>query len=97
MNEAAAAGFRFLPRTLTAVRRTAPLLGAYAHEIGAVMEKSAVPSPEVEYLVVGTRRVSTLENELSDAAAHGYVVTRLILSYDEQLLVMERPLALTRR
>lgn len=96
MNEAAAAGFRFLPRTLTAVQRTAPLFGAYAHELGAVMEKAA-PVPAVEYLVVGTRRVSTLQKELQDSAARGYAVTRLILSYDEQVLVMERPQSLTRR
>ncbi len=89
INSGATRGFRFLPQTLTGVQKT--LLGrAVALEIGAVMEKSVTPGPQHEYLVLGTKRVSTLAKELAEAVSQGYEIADMVIGYDEQVIVLER-------
>jgi len=93
MNAAASRGFRLLPRAMTAVQKRLGLIGTYGYEIGAVMEKPGAPGAEVEYRVLGARRASTLAKELGDAAAQGFVVVRLLVGYEEAVIVLERPRA----
>jgi hypothetical protein len=89
LNNAASRGFRLVPRTLIAVQKT--LLGkAVAHEVGAVMGKSVTPGPQYEYLVLGTKRVSTLAKELAEAVSQGYEIADMMIGYDEQVIVLER-------
>ena len=89
LNDAATRGFRLVPQTLIAVQKT--LLGrAVAHEVGAVMGKTVTPEPQFEYVVLGTKRLSTLSEELAEAVAQGYEIADMVIGYDEQVIVLER-------
>ena len=82
-------GYRLLPMTLCALEKSAGMLGSYGYEVAAIMEKSP-SSPPVEYKMLSTKRVPTLERELAEAEAAGWSVNRLFLSYEEQVLILEK-------
>lgn len=82
-------GYRLLPMTLCALEKSAGMLGSYGYEVTALMEKSP-SSPPVEYKMLSTKRVPTLEKELTEAEAAGWSVNRLFLSYEEQVLILEK-------
>jgi hypothetical protein len=82
-------GYRLLPMTLCALVKSAGLLGSYGYEVAAIMEKNPT-SPPVEYKMLNTRRVPTLEKELAEAEVAGWSVNRLFLSFEEQVLVLEK-------
>ena len=75
--------------TLCALVKSAGLLGSYGYEVAAIMEKNP-SSPPVEYKMLNTRRVPTLEKELAEAEGAGWSVNRLFLSFEEQVLILEK-------
>lgn len=82
-------GYRLLPMTLCALEKSASFLGTYDYEVAAILEKSP-SSPPPQYKMLATKRVNTLKKELAEAAASGWSVNRLFLSYDEQVLVLDK-------
>jgi hypothetical protein len=86
MNVAASRGFRLLPRSLF-----------HAHEPGffgsggwgLIMEKRGDPGPQPEYLVIQTKRYSTLRKELADALLRGFEPVEL---YGPSIF-LQRPMA----
>ncbi len=77
LNEAASQGYRLLPRTVS-------LYGAggwfASNEIVAVVERGTVPVlPQREYRVLSTKRLSTLEDEIAQAAESGFLVVAFVL------------------
>ncbi len=89
IGDASRDGYRLLPSTLCALQKSAGLLGSYGYETAAIMEMS--PGGQVrQYKLLATKRVSTLQNELTEAAAAGWRVNRLFLSYEEQIVVLEK-------
>ena len=86
--EASGEGYRLLPSTLCALEKSAGMFGTWAYEIATIMEK--IPGGQVpRYKLLATRRVPTLQKELTEAAA-GWTVSRLFLSYEEQIIVLEK-------
>ncbi len=82
-------GYRLLPMTLCALQKSVGMLGTYGYEVTAIMEKASSSVP-VEYKMLSTKRVSTLEKELAEAETAGWSVNRLFLSYEEQVLILEK-------
>jgi len=80
-------GYQLLPMALCAQDKSTML--GNTHEIGAIMEKSPSPPP-VQYKFLATRRVSTLQRELAEAEAAGWSLKRLFLTYDEQMILLEK-------
>lgn len=90
MNESAARGFRLHPQGMASVEKQASIMGTVGFEIVALMEKAASPEP-LQYKVVGTKRLKTLEKEIGDATANGYELARLLIGHQEQVAVMQKP------
>ncbi len=84
MSEAADAGFRLIPSTMIAKKQ---LLGGV--EIVMIMERPPKPVKRYEYKLLATNRTSTLQKEVTEAKAAGYLVVGMV-SRDEHMVVMER-------
>lgn len=84
LNEAAANGFRLLPRTMIA---KAQLLGGV--EIVMILEKPPVVEKKHDYKLLATSLTSTLQKEVTDAQSIGYVIVGMV-SRGEHLVIMER-------
>ena len=82
-------GYRVLPMTLSALQKSGGLLGTYGYEVAVLTEKDP-GAAKVEYKILATKRVSTLEKELADAASSGWTVNRLYLSFEEQIILLEK-------
>ena len=82
-------GYRLLPMTLCALAKSGGILGTIGYEIAAIMEKKP-GSPSAQYKMLSTRRVPTLQKELAEMNLEGWSLTRLFLSYEEQILIFER-------
>lgn len=80
-------GYRLLPMALCAQEKKT-ILGT-SHEVNAIMEKSPSP-PSVEYKILATKRVNTLQRELAEAVANGWSMNRLFLTYSEQMILLEK-------
>jgi hypothetical protein len=80
-------GYHLLPASLCALEKTT-ILGT-SYEVAAIMEKSPSP-PSVQYKFLATKRVSTLQQELAEAAAAGWSINRLFLTYGEQMILLEK-------
>ncbi len=85
LNEQAARGFRLLPRTMTQKEQT---FGPA--EILMVMEKSPGAPTLFRYRLLATTLTGTMQKEMAQAAADGYVAVGLV-SRDEHIVVLERP------
>lgn len=84
LNEAADGGFRLLPRTMIAKPQ---LLGGV--EIVTIMEKPSKVTKMYEYKLLATSRTSTLQKEVTEAQAAGFVIIGMV-SRDEHMVIMER-------
>jgi hypothetical protein len=81
LNMAALDGFRYVPQT--SIKR--------GDEILLLMELAPGVKQRYEYLLLATRRTSTLQKELNEASRNGFVL-RGTLSSEETMAVLERPL-----
>ena len=79
IGDAADAGYHIVPRAVT----------GKGDEVIVLMEKGAERPPHVEYQVLSTERTSTLQKEISQAAANGYRVTALA-GRGEYVAILER-------
>ena len=84
LNEAAAGGFRLLSRTMIAKPQ---LLGGV--EIVMIMERPPQVTKQYQYKLLATNLTSTLQKEVSDAEAAGFVIVGMV-SRGEHMVVMER-------
>ena len=84
LNEAAVGGFRLLPRTMIA---KAQLLGGV--EIVTILEKPPVVEKKYEYKLLATTLTGTLQKEVTDAQAAGFVIVGMV-SRGEHMVIMER-------
>lgn len=84
LNQAAAEGFRLLPRTMIA---KAQLLGGV--EIVMILEKPPVVEKQYDYKLLATTLTGTLQKEVTEAEKDGYVIVGMV-SRDEHMVIMER-------
>ncbi len=85
LDEAAAQGFRLLPRTLISKARR---FGG--DEVIVVLERSPGESdPQYEYQLLATSRTSTLQTEVTQALEGGFTIAGLV-SRGEHMVIMER-------
>lgn len=77
LDEGAAKGFRVHPRTIG-------VLG------GVLMEKAPNPQNRYQYLVLKTKRISTLQKELEEASQKGYGVAGIGVEELDYALIMEK-------
>jgi queuine/archaeosine tRNA-ribosyltransferase len=87
LDQASAAGYRIIG--------SSPTGGA---EMVAIMEKVAKPPDNYQYFLLATTRTSTMQKELSDAAAKGFrllpktiIAKEQMLGGQEIVLLMEKP------
>lgn len=85
LREAAARGFRVLPRTLDALENWG------FEDVEWVMEKSPGSGVRYEYLILDTTLTSTIEREISQAAQKGYSAVGFVSYKQMRLAIMERP------
>lgn len=85
LNEAAAAGFRLLPRTMIA--KTEGFGGGV--EIVVLLEKAPGSTKRYDYKLLATTRTGTLQREVSESIRDGYVIAGMV-SRDEHMVIMER-------
>ncbi len=75
LDEAAAAGYRIIGSSPTA-----------GTEMVVILEKVATPPQTYEYLLLATTRTSTMQKELSEAAAKGFrLLPKTIIAKDQML------------
>ncbi|MEP7075042.1 MAG: hypothetical protein ABI878_04460 [Acidobacteriota bacterium] len=84
LNEAADGGFRLIPSTMIAKKQ---VLGGV--EIVMIMEQPPKVVHQYEYKLLATSRTSTLQKEVTEAVAAGFVIVGMV-SRDEHMVVMER-------
>ena len=83
LNQTAREGFRLLPRTITAKE------GFLSNEIVSVLELSPNSTKRYEYRLLATSRTSTLQKEVSQAEADGFVLVGLV-GRGENMVIMEK-------
>jgi hypothetical protein len=84
LNEMAEGGFRLLPRTMISKRQ---LMGSV--EIVVLLERSPKVEKQYEYKLLATSRTSTLQKEVSEAIAAGFVLVGMV-SRGEHMVIMEK-------
>ncbi len=87
LDGAAAEGFRFLARTPICKSRR---FGG--DEIVVVLERSPDDPQRYEYRLLATNRTSTLQEEVTQAVAEGFVISGLV-SCSEHIVILERETA----
>jgi hypothetical protein len=83
LNQAAQEGFRLLPRTITAKQ------GFLSNEIVSVLEQTPKSSKRYQYRLLATSRTSTLQKEVAQAEADGFVLVGLV-GRGENMVIMEK-------
>jgi len=84
LNEAAAQGFRLLPRTMIA-KQTA-FVGL---EIVVILEKPPRIEKRYDYKLLATTLTSTLQKEITQSLAEGYQIAGMV-SRGEHMVIMEK-------
>jgi hypothetical protein len=79
ITDAAEAGYRIVPRAVT----------GKGDEVLVLMEKGAEAPAKVQYQVLATERTGTLQKEISEASANGYMLTALA-GRGEYVAILER-------
>lgn len=87
LTEAAAKGFRLLPRTMIAKAKSFSFTEEV--EVVVLMERPPQPDKRYEYRLLATTRTGTLQKEIMEALAEGYVLAGLV-SRDEHMVIMEK-------
>jgi hypothetical protein len=85
LNDAAARGFRLLPKTIVAKEQP---FGA--REIVLLMEKAPGATNRYRYLLLATSRTSTMQREMTQAVEDGYEVVAMV-SRGEHIVILEKP------
>ncbi len=83
LNQAAQEGFRLLPRTITAKE------GFLTKEIVSVLEQAPQTSKRYQYRLLATSRTSTLQKEVTQSEADGFVLVGLV-GRGENMVIMEK-------
>ena len=83
LNQAAREGFRLLPRTITAKE------GFLTNELVSVLEMAPKSSKRYEYRLLATSRTGTLQKEVTQAEADGFVLVGLV-GRGENMVIMEK-------
>ena len=83
LNQAAQEGFRLLPRTITAKE------GFLSNEIVSVLEQAPKSSKRYQYRLLATSRTSTLQKEVTQSEADGFVLVGLV-GRGENMVIMEK-------
>ena len=83
LNQAAQEGFRLLPRTITAKE------GFLSNEIVSVLEQTPKSTKRYEYRLLATSRTSTLQKEVAQSEADGFVLVGLV-GRGENMVIMEK-------
>ena len=84
LTAAALDGFRLLPRTMVAKKQ---MLGGV--EIVVVLERPQKPDKRYRYKLLATTLTSTLQREVTQAEADGFVLVGMV-SRDEHMVIMEQ-------
>ena len=84
LNEAAAAGYRLLPRTMISKEQ---MFGGV--EIVVLLEKEPNSTKSYDYKLLATSRTGTLQKEVTDAMQAGYVIAGMV-SRGEHMVIMEK-------
>ena len=84
LDEAASEGFRLLPSTMIAKDR---VFGN--EEIVVILEREPNATKRYSYKLLATSRTGTLQNEVSEAEADGYVVAGMV-SRGEHMVILEK-------
>ncbi len=87
LNEAAAEGFRLLPRTMVAKVDITPFKGG--QEIVVLLEKEPNSTKRYDYKLLATTLTSTLQKEITEALRDGYMLAGLV-SRGEHMVIMEK-------
>jgi len=91
INVGVARGFHVLPNTLSLFKKKGGLFSLpTSDELALIIEKDPKSAKAYEYRLLGTRRVGTLERELNETIRQGFKVAGMMLSHQEQLILMER-------
>lgn len=85
LNEGAEGGYRLLPRTMIA--KEPALIGTV--EIVVLMERPPTGQKQYEYKLLATSRTSTLQKEVAEAQAAGFVIVGMV-SRGEHMVILER-------
>lgn len=85
LNEAAEGGYRLLPRTMIAKQQV--LVGGA--EIVMIMERPPRAERHYEYKLLATSLTSTLQKEVAEAQAAGFVIVGMV-SRGEHMVILER-------
>jgi len=85
LTEAAEQGFRLLPRTMIAKKQ------AFFNnvEVVALLERPPNPDKHYEYKLLATNLTSTLQKEITEALAAGFVLAGMV-SRGEHMVIMEK-------
>lgn len=83
LNQSAKEGYRLLARTITAKE------GFLTNEIVSVLELAPKSSKRYEYRLLATSRTSTLQKEVSQSEADGFVLVGLV-GRGENMVIMEK-------
>lgn len=83
LNQAAQEGFRLLPRTITAKE------GFLSNEIVSVLEQAPKSSKRYQYRLLATSRTSTLQKEVAQSEADGFMLVGLV-GRGENMVIMEK-------
>jgi len=86
LNEAAADGWRLLPRTMISKQGVGPFAGI---EIIVLLERAPDTEMKYEYKLLATTLTRTLQKEVTESMAAGYTLAGMV-SRDEHMVIMER-------
>ena len=89
LNEAAAEGYRLLPRTMISKTKAVPLGFGGDVEIVVLLEKEPNSTKSYDYKLLATRATGTLQREVTDAMRAGYVIAGMV-SRGEHMVIMEK-------
>jgi hypothetical protein len=84
LDEASQAGFRLLPTTMISKRQ---MIGG--EEVVVVLERPPKVEKRYSYRLLATTRTATLQKEITDALAAGYVLAGMV-SRGEHMVIMEK-------
>ena len=85
LNEAAEGGYRLLARTMIAKQQA--FVGSV--EIVVLMERPPTAPKQYEYKLLATTRTSTLQKEVIESQAAGFVIVGMV-SRGEHMVILER-------
>ena len=89
LNEAAAEGYRLLPRTMISKKEAFAKPFSSGVEIVVLLEKEPNSTKRYDYRLLATSLTGTLQREVSEAIRAGYVIAGMV-SRGEHMVIMEK-------